>query len=442
MRSAGYCSEFTFRIYVSGLDAGKILGISNVVIDGEFKSKAPVPTVEVNFNGPDVTATGYSGLETRGVAPQLNINDGTITFNTNSEVGQPVFFIETTEANLNLGDYYTITPADAVLTASRDYAGSKCLLFTDSINNRITGQVVFSKSVPVIPLWIAGIQVTEENAWNLTDLLQEAGKLNEGALVAYNSPTKQLFLYDAQLTGTISNGKQDGSDIIAGIEDLEIMVKGDCSVNVSNDDGIITTAPISFTKNENGDDGSLTVTGSDGIQLLGDGTSTKVLAVTFSGPDVTARSDNWCAMTSWGVKRPRIVIEEGTLTLEGPDSWGYPLWLHDVTSASLVRGSGTITPSNAYFRMVTDAGVRDGVFVDRDNDNSIYRGKVVIGKQPVIPGDVNIDGDIDINDVMALVSHICGQTPTQFDYTAADANGDGEIDINDVMRVVDIIVNQ
>ena len=439
--SAGYCSEFTFRIYVSGLDAGKILGISNVVIDGEFKSKAPVPTVEVNFNGPDVTATGFSGLETNGVAPQLNINRGTITFDTNSEVGQPVFFVETTEANLNLGDYYTITPAGAVLTASETTSGNDALLFTDSEGNQIRSQVVFSKS---IPLWIAGIQVTEENAWNLTDLLQEAGKLNEGALVAYNSLTKELFLYDAQLTGTISNGKQDGSDIIAGIEDLKIMVTGDCSVNVSNDDGIITTAPITFTKNVNGDDGSLTVTGSDGIQLLGDGTSTGVLAVTFSGPDVTARSDSWCAMSSWGVKRPRIVIEEGTLTLEGPDSWGYPLWLHDVTSASFVRGSGTITPSNAYFRMVTDetTGIRDGVFVDRDNDNNIYRGKVVIGKQPVIPGDVNIDGDIDINDVMALVSHICGQTPTQFDYTAADANGDGEIDINDVMRVVDTIVNQ
>ena len=66
----------------------------------------------------------------------------------------------------------------------------------------------------------------------------------------------------------------------------------------------------------------------------------------------------------------------------------------------------------------------------------------IVEMASVAPGDVNGDGDIDINDVMALVSHICGQTPTQFDYTAADANGDGEIDINDVMRVVDTIVNQ
>ena len=59
----------------------------------------------------------------------------------------------------------------------------------------------------------------------------------------------------------------------------------------------------------------------------------------------------------------------------------------------------------------------------------------------VLMGDVNRDGLIDINDVMALVSHICGLTPEVFDTTAADANEDGDIDINDVMRLVDIIVN-
>ena len=57
-------------------------------------------------------------------------------------------------------------------------------------------------------------------------------------------------------------------------------------------------------------------------------------------------------------------------------------------------------------------------------------------------GDVNGDGVIDINDVMAIVSHICGTAPAQFDTDAADANQDGDIDINDVMRVVDMIVNE
>ncbi len=64
------------------------------------------------------------------------------------------------------------------------------------------------------------------------------------------------------------------------------------------------------------------------------------------------------------------------------------------------------------------------------------------GETPsVLLGDVNRDGLIDINDVMALVSHICGLTPEVFDTTAADANEDDDIDINDVMRLVDIIVN-
>ena len=58
-----------------------------------------------------------------------------------------------------------------------------------------------------------------------------------------------------------------------------------------------------------------------------------------------------------------------------------------------------------------------------------------------LKGDVNNDGLIDINDVMALVSYICGETPEVFNIDAAYVNSDEEIDINDVMMLVDTVVN-
>ena len=67
-----------------------------------------------------------------------------------------------------------------------------------------------------------------------------------------------------------------------------------------------------------------------------------------------------------------------------------------------------------------------------DNWQLFYLGKTF--------GDVNNDGDLNISDVMATVSHILGDTPQNFSEDAADVNGDGAINITDVMSMVDAIL--
>lgn len=56
-----------------------------------------------------------------------------------------------------------------------------------------------------------------------------------------------------------------------------------------------------------------------------------------------------------------------------------------------------------------------------------------------IPGDVNSDGEIDENDIMAIAQHIMKQTPTDFDLDAADVNGDKAINAADIVEIVKII---
>ena len=56
-------------------------------------------------------------------------------------------------------------------------------------------------------------------------------------------------------------------------------------------------------------------------------------------------------------------------------------------------------------------------------------------------GDVNHDGAVDINDVMAVVAAILGNQPEEYYAENADMDGTGEVDINDVMGIVDIILN-
>ena len=55
-------------------------------------------------------------------------------------------------------------------------------------------------------------------------------------------------------------------------------------------------------------------------------------------------------------------------------------------------------------------------------------------------GDVDEDGQVSIADVMALVQHILGSTPSVFNYKAADANGDNQLSIADVSAIVGLIL--
>ena len=57
-------------------------------------------------------------------------------------------------------------------------------------------------------------------------------------------------------------------------------------------------------------------------------------------------------------------------------------------------------------------------------------------KKPVKLGDVNDDGVIDVKDVQALVSHIMGNTPADFEEDVADVNEDTKVDVADVVALI------
>ncbi|MBO7103196.1 MAG: dockerin type I repeat-containing protein, partial [Bacteroidaceae bacterium] len=70
-----------------------------------------------------------------------------------------------------------------------------------------------------------------------------------------------------------------------------------------------------------------------------------------------------------------------------------------------------------------------------DNFQLIYQ-----GRNDWSLGDVNMDGLVNINDVVSLVNYILGQTPHPFNLQAADTSGDNTINISDVVSLVNIIL--
>ena len=65
------------------------------------------------------------------------------------------------------------------------------------------------------------------------------------------------------------------------------------------------------------------------------------------------------------------------------------------------------------------------------------------GEEPFIRGDVNMDGEVGIADVTALVNIILeNEAPSVEDYPSADVNKDGEVSVADITALVNILMEQ
>lgn len=95
-------------------------------------------------------------------------------------------------------------------------------------------------------------------------------------------------------------------------------------------------------------------------------------------------------------------------------------------------------PSGAYDLSLTDISVvlqPDGTTLPLDDTVSELK------IRNFLPGDVNDDGDINITDVVCIISWILGEDPPVFINEAADYNHDGRITVTDVSALIDYLLN-
>ena len=92
-----------------------------------------------------------------------------------------------------------------------------------------------------------------------------------------------------------------------------------------------------------------------------------------------------------------------------------------------------ITPANAYYFDY------DGTILDGDTGE--YATTVEIAPTSAgLLGDVNGDGLVNVMDVTAVINHILGMTPDNFNMQAADVNSDGNINVMDVTGIINKIL--
>ncbi len=126
-----------------------------------------------------------------------------------------------------------------------------------------------------------------------------------------------------------------------------------------------------------------------------------------------------------------------------------------VTASNTVSKSASSSSSDTYRTFTLDIDDLEANKIYKV-EASVYRGYLyevafktpLTVTPPVLIGDINRDGIVDIYDVTALIDIILdGDTEepytfTQYDHVAADVNEDSKIDIYDVTMLIDIILNE
>ena len=58
---------------------------------------------------------------------------------------------------------------------------------------------------------------------------------------------------------------------------------------------------------------------------------------------------------------------------------------------------------------------------------------------PAMPGDANGNGNLDAEDVQAVVDYIMGKDSHGLVFKNADLNGDGKVDVTDIVMLVNMV---
>ena len=94
---------------------------------------------------------------------------------------------------------------------------------------------------------------------------------------------------------------------------------------------------------------------------------------------------------------------------------------YDATNVTVTNAEGTTT--------IALAEVQDMYFSNEP------------GGSDITIGDVNMDGEVNIADVTALIDYLLSGNASAIDLTAADVNGDQEVNIADVTVLIDRLLN-
>ena len=133
-------------------------------------------------------------------------------------------------------------------------------------------------------------------------------------------------------------------------------------------------------------------------------------------------------------------IEENSIT--------FPI-LFDPGSSGGVQGGDTYddyympNDGSPYPRdfIIDQEGIIQYANNEIDTEWMLYVLEELVGESNFLEGDINIDGTVNILDIVVLVNFILdSQSPSDSEFSSSDLNGDGALNVLDIVQLVNIIL--
>ena len=310
-------------------------------------------------------------------------------------------------------------------------------------NVKVMGTVTSSNHRPATFAAFVEGNSTIKNCWSSVDIVstRTSSWVDGGAFVARVSAGATLDMWDCAFIGTVTyHGGTSGGGMVGFTQTNATANLANClyspsaltlTVNayhphifVSGDErGNLTNCYY----NDVAKDSPLTKEGIDASLM-----SIDALAAAL-GNNWEASGNNAQPFCTSGIYNPIF----GSVTIKN-------------VAPAIVTSTDNAVSFTGSYNPVT-ASTPDLLYLGADNKLCYPSGSMTIGSCRAcfhLPGgigdnsmgDVNGDGQVSVNDVMAMVAYVLGVVNSGFIVENADLNGDGQISVNDVMALVAIIL--
>jgi len=237
----------------------------------------------------------------------------------------------------------------------------------------------------------------------------------------------------ASYTLTVTEGSGGGElegDIFAKVTSADQLVAGKRYLIVCEAESLAMSAEVKYSSSYYRVGSTITIS-DDKVAITDSNTDSTPYIFTLGGSD----TEGWTLQDCNDLYLCTPSNSTNLRAMESP-SGSIHLWTVDLNATYILQNKGI---TNRVIQYRADSSNRFASYSSSSKYNPVAL--YVEQETTTLANDVNLDGQVDVNDVTALVDIILGKWGDRA-HGNTDINGDNSVDVNDVTALVDIILGK